>query len=119
MVRVIVADSTAKVRFALGVMLRQRAGVELVGEAIDAQDLLKQVREMTPDIVLLDWKLRGPPAQDTLGAVRACCPGTYLIVLSYRPESRAEAMAAGAHAFVSKVDPPDRLVAAIEAALCP
>ena len=36
-----------------------------------------------------------------------------IIVLSGRPEYRKNAIAAGADAFVSKVDPPDRLLDAI------
>ena len=114
--RILVADSVAKVRFALRVMLGQRPELEQIGEAVDTEDLLDKVRELTPDVVLLDWKLRGRPAGDAVRSVRSCCPGTYLIVLSDHPEVRLEAMAAGANSFVSKVDPPERLVAAIDLA---
>ena len=115
-VRVLVADSLSKVRYALGVLLRQRPGLEIVGEASDADDLLVKAGATVPDVVLLDWKLRGMPADEMLREVRSCCPDAFLIVLSDRPEARRTAMKAGADAFVSKVDPPEGLVAAIDSA---
>lgn len=114
--RVLVADSLSRVRYALAVLLRQRPGLELVGEASDSEDLLAKAGASGPDVVLLDWKLRGLPAEDRLRALRQCCPGVHVIVLSDRPELRRDVLQAGADAFVSKVDPPDRLVAAIESA---
>jgi DNA-binding NarL/FixJ family response regulator len=42
-------------------------------------------------------------------------PNLLVVVLSGRPEVRREALAAGADAFVSKVDPPERLLAALHA----
>jgi DNA-binding NarL/FixJ family response regulator len=117
-VRVLVADSLSKVRHALGVLVRQRPGLELVGEATDAHDLLAKAGATTPDVVLLDWKLRGLPIDSVIPAVRKCCPEAYLIVLSDHPEARRNAIRAGADAFVSKVDPPERLVAAMDLARC-
>jgi DNA-binding NarL/FixJ family response regulator len=117
-VRVLVADSLSKVRHALGVLVRQRPGLELAGEATDARDLLAKAGAITPDVVLLDWKLRGLPIDDVIPAVRKCCPEAFLIVLSDHPEARRSALRAGADAFVSKVDPPERLVAAIDLAKC-
>ena len=97
-------------------MLRQTPELEFVGEASDMAGLLEQLRETAPDVVLLDWKLRGQSGGAALGLVRSGHPGTHVIVMGNRPEVRAEAMAAGADAFISRVDHPDRLIAAIEAA---
>jgi DNA-binding NarL/FixJ family response regulator len=61
----------------------------------------------------LDWWLEGLETADLIGALRWHCPGLYVIVLSGRPEARRVALDAGADAFVSKIDPPDRLLSAI------
>ena len=114
--RFLVADSLSRVRHALGVLLRQRPGMEIVGEARDAEELLATLRATRPDVVLLDWRLRGLATDDPLRDIRACCPEAYVIVLSDRPETRGAAMQAGADSFVSKVDPPERLLAAIASA---
>ena len=114
--RVLVADNVAKVRFALRVLLGQRPGLELVGEAVNAGELTEKARETSPDVILLDWRLRGLGVSEMIAEMRSCCPDVYLIILSDRPEARQEAMQIGADAFVSKVDPPERLVAAIDSA---
>ena len=111
--RILVADGRPKVRFALRALLGRQAGLDVVGEAQDAEDLLAQIEGNCPDIVLLDWRLEGVETADLLVALRWHCPGLYVIVLSGRPEARRVALDAGADAFVSKIDPPDRLLAAI------
>ena len=87
--------------------------MNVVGEAIEADELLAQVETARPDIVLLDWELPGLPRHDVLPALRARCPRLKVIALSGRPEARQAALAAGADAFVSKGDPPEQLLAAM------
>lgn len=111
--RILLADNRSKVRFALRVLLEQRPEFEIVGEAVDAEDLLAQVEAACPDLVLLDWRLPSTAAADLLLALRGVCPDLCMIALSERPEARRAALAAGADAFVSKADPPEQLLAAI------
>lgn len=112
--RILLADHRLKVRFALRALLEQRPGVEVVDEAVDAEDLLAQIEAACPDLVLLDWKLQGLPTMGLLPTLRQVCPKACVIVLSGRPEARRAALDAGADAFVSKTDPPGRLLAAID-----
>jgi DNA-binding NarL/FixJ family response regulator len=64
--------------------------------------------------VLLDWELPGLQAANSLlPALRALCPRLSVIALSGKPEARRAALAAGADGFVSKGDPPERLMAAV------
>jgi DNA-binding NarL/FixJ family response regulator len=109
---ILLADD-CKVRLALRVLLEQTAGLTIVGEASNAQSLLAQTSATRPDLVLLDWTLPGLHEDGTLRTLRQICPNVSVIVLSGRPETRKTALAAGANAFVSKVDPPERLLAAI------
>jgi DNA-binding response OmpR family regulator len=64
-------------------------------------------------LVLLGWELPGLPAVDSLLALRQIRSDLMVIALSGRPEARQVALDAGANAFVSKSDPPERLLAAI------
>jgi DNA-binding NarL/FixJ family response regulator len=111
--RLLLADDRPKIRFALHALLRQQAGLEVVGEAANAAELLSLAEETTPDVVLLGWGLRGLPAAELLPALRSLCPHAYVIALSSRLEVRQTALAAGADAFVSKMDPPGQLLRAI------
>ena len=112
--RVLLADDQPKVRSALRLLLEQEPGMSVVGEAAEAEGLLAQVSAVHPDLVLLDWELPGlQVASPVLPTLRTLCPRLSVIALSGRPDARRAALAAGADAFVSKGDPPERLMAAV------
>ncbi len=111
--RILLADDQPKVRFALRVLLEREPGLAIVGEASDGDDLLNRTATTLPDIVLLGWELPGLTATDSLPLLRRIRPDILVIALSVRSEARRAALSAGADAFVSKGDPPERLLAAI------
>jgi DNA-binding NarL/FixJ family response regulator len=108
--RILVADNDARVRSALQTLLRQEPGQIMIRESADLGDLAVQVKQFKPDLVLLDWELPGRPAAALLFALHGLDYHPRVIVLSSRPESEVDALAAGADAFVSKGDAPDRLL---------
>lgn len=112
--RILIADGRSKVRFALRALLERQAGQDVVGEAGRARDLLALVVASQPDLVLLDWELPGLEANCTLENMRGAVPSLCIVALSGRSEARQTALAAGADAFVSKTDPPERLLAALD-----
>ena len=109
----LIADDRPQVRSALRLLLEQQPDLNVIGEAVDMQGLLDWVRAVCPDIVLLDWELPELPRNDAVSALRALCPRLLVIALSGRSEARQAALDAGADAFVSKGDPPERLLAAV------
>jgi len=112
--RVFIADDQRKVRSALKLLLEQDPETSIVGEAVTAEDLVAQVRAARADLVLLDWEVPGlHDANPLLVALRALCPRLSVVALSGRPEAGQAALAAGVDAFVSKGDPPERLLAAV------
>lgn len=120
--RVLLADDQSQVRSALRLLLEQEPELSIVGEVATAGELLTQIEETCPDVVLLDWELPGlrtadpstSSGQRPLTALRTLCPHLLVIALSGRPEACQAALAAGADAFVSKGDPPERLLAAVD-----
>lgn len=111
--RILVADNQSSARLALYAFLEQQSGWQVVGEVISADKLMSQIEDTNPDIVLLDWGLPGLEAEELVPFLREKCTNISVIVLSSRPEMRSEALAVGADTFVSKADPPDRLLGAI------
>jgi DNA-binding NarL/FixJ family response regulator len=111
--RIIIADQWPNVQTGLKVLLDQQADLEVVGEVTDPGELLAEVEMACPDLVLLDWSLQQKPTGDLLLALRKVCPNLAVIVLSGKPELRTAALTAGADAFVTKMDPPEQLLAAI------
>ena len=116
--RILLVDSQPRVRFALRVLLERQPGLEVAGEASDADGLLTEAGQVQPDLVLLGWELPGLAANTTLSSLRQICPHASVIALSGRPEAREVALSAGADSFVSKADPPDSLLAAIDGYRC-
>ncbi len=116
--RVMIADDQPQVRSALLLLLRQDPDMAVVGEAGDTQQALQLATEQRPDLILLDWELPGQINGTTLSRLRAARPGLKVIALSGRPEARRAALTAGVDAFVSKGDPPERLLAAVDHCKC-
>jgi DNA-binding NarL/FixJ family response regulator len=82
--RVVVAEDSVLLREGV-VRLLQEAGMEVVGTAGDAEDLLRKVRAHKPDVALVD--IRMPPTQTDEGlraaaTIRAEQPQTGVLVLS-------------------------------------
>jgi DNA-binding NarL/FixJ family response regulator len=88
--------------------------VIVVGEAIDTEQALELAAGQRPDLVLLDWELPGQNDDPVLERLRMAWPGLLVVALSGRPEARRAALGAGADVFVSKGDPPERLLAAVD-----
>jgi DNA-binding NarL/FixJ family response regulator len=114
--RILLADHESNVRYGLRVLLEEWSEFEVVGEAVDAEDLLAQIEASCPDLVLLSWELPGLAGADLLPALRSVCDDLYVIVLSGRPEARQAILDAGANAFLSKIESPEQLLAAIASA---
>ena len=114
-IRVLLADDQTNVRSALRRLLRHEPGVIVVGEVSEAKELVSQVHTINPDLVLLDWGLPGLSAIGSLPGLRLNNPELWVTVMSGRPEARQPALAAGANAFVSKIDPPEKLLDTLHA----
>jgi DNA-binding NarL/FixJ family response regulator len=82
--RVVVAEDSVLLREGV-VRLLEEAGMDVVGQAGDAEDLLRKVRAHKPDVALVD--IRMPPTQTDEGlraaaTIRAEQPQTGVLVLS-------------------------------------
>jgi DNA-binding NarL/FixJ family response regulator len=111
--RIVLADDQSKVLFALHTLLKRYRDFVIVGEASNADELILLTSEIDPDLIILDWQLPGLKKIGSLSAIRDCRSNLVIIVLSGRPELSQLALDAGADAFVSKIDPPERLIGTI------
>ena len=113
--RVLIADRRTEVRAALALLLGQEPGVEVGGEAHDSAELLCLMEIVRPDVVLLEWGLPGRPIASLVAILHALSWTPRVLVLALREETLGAALAAGADAFASKDQSPERLVAALRA----
>lgn len=114
-VRVLCIDDNEDILWALGAHFALRKNLKVVGMRSTATGLVEAVKELTPDIVVLDLDMEGKRPIDSLREVSRACPTTRTIVFSghLRKELIAQAMDAGAWGYVSKNDGEVSLVAAI------
>ena len=98
--RVVIADDTVLLREG-AVRLLTEAGIEVVAQAGDAEDLLRKVRAHKPDVAIIDVRMPPENTDDGLRAalvIREELPDVGLLLLSQYVEDRylSELLAGGA-----------------------
>ncbi|HEY4688217.1 MAG TPA: response regulator [Anaerolineae bacterium] len=115
MTRVYLADAQPEVRSALRLLLLD-LNMQVVGEAADWPIALAQASAARPDMLVVHWSLLPPEAGAALAELRVACPAVRVVVLSGQLDARQAALAAGADAFISKGETPDRVAERLRAA---
>jgi DNA-binding NarL/FixJ family response regulator len=111
--RILLADDQKEIRSAMRLLLEHQPSLEIVGEVAEAGNLLRQTAALEPELLLIDWELPGFRPGKMMPQLRTSCPHLRLIALSGLPEARQAALDAGADDFVSKGDPPENLLNAL------
>jgi DNA-binding NarL/FixJ family response regulator len=118
MISVLVADDQELIREGLATVLSAQPDLEVVGLAADGAEAVTLVRELRPQVTLMDIRM---PGVDGLEATRRLLAGgatpTRVVVLTTFDEDALvmEALRAGASAFLLKDVPTRRLAEAIRA----
>jgi DNA-binding NarL/FixJ family response regulator len=110
MTRVYLADALTEERSALRLMVLD-LNMELAGEAADWATALAQAPVSFTDMLLVDWSLlpRTSPTA-ALEELRRACPAALVIILISHLDARQQAaLSAGADAFISKGETPERV----------
>jgi len=110
MTRVYLADAKPEERSALRLLLLDLK-MEVVGEAGDWPTTLANAPATRLDMLLVDWDLL--PADlgvQALAELRVACPSAIVVVLISHLDARQQAaLSAGADAFISKGETPERV----------
>ena len=103
-VTVLVADDHPLFRDGIVRAIRERPGLEVVGEASDGREALDRLRELRPDVVVLDVKLPGLDGLEVLGALRRDGIASRVLALSAFTEGALVhgVLAAGAAGYLPK-----------------
>lgn len=119
-VRVLVADDQDIVRAGLRMILDAQQGIEVVGEAADGEDAVRQARRLRPDVCLFDIRmprLDGIEATRQLAGPGVADPLAVVVITTFDADEYVHgALKAGARGFLLKDAGPALLAQAVHAA---
>ena len=115
-IRLLLADDHPVVRRGMRSCLEGIRHVEVVAEAVDGQEALNLVKELSPDIVLMDIDMPNVNGLEATKVVREEFPDTRVLILSVHTNKDyvLQIIRSGAQGYVLKDASPEDLVRAIE-----
>jgi len=114
-IRLLIADDHAIVREGLRALVEDRPDMELVAEAVDGAEAVKQALALNPDVILMDLVM---PRIDGLAAIQAIkkhgLAARILVLTSFAEDDKVfAAIKAGAMGYLLKDASPQDLLQAI------
>jgi DNA-binding NarL/FixJ family response regulator len=117
-VRVALVEDNEVFREALELLLGLRSDIKVVASAEDGTKVVEMCHEFTPDVVVMDYRLPGLDGVQATRKLLDACPEVAVVCLTASANLREiDALyAAGAVACLTKDEPLDEIVAAIQKA---
>ena len=115
MKRILIADDHAIVRSGLKQLLSGLGDFTVAGEASNGIEIMKQLRELEFDLLLMDMSMPGRNGIELIKMIKAEKPKLAILVLSMHKEEQyaVRALKAGASGYLTKEGAPDQLIEAI------
>lgn len=115
MIEVYIADDHSIVREGMRSLIAAAPDMEVVGEAPDGDQALREVPGYLPSIFLMDMSMPGCSGLELIEKVRRRAPDTRILVLSMHREDlyATRTIRAGAHGFITKTQPPAEILDAL------
>ena len=116
-IRVLIVDDHTLVREGIRALLALTANIEVVGEAANGKEALERIRELAPDVVLMDLAMPVMNGLEATRRIRREFPGTKVLALTQYDDSEyvIPIIEAGARGFVTKMSAFSELATAIQA----
>lgn len=116
-IKVLIADDQALFRSGLARLLGEDSTVEIVGQATDGNDAIKQAGLLKPDVILMDLKMPNLDGVEATRRIAATHPGIKVLILTtFEADSYViQALQAGASGYVLKDTRPEAVISSIQA----
>jgi len=115
MISVYIADDHSIVREGMRSLIASASDMDVVGEASDGDQALKEVPSCRPSVFLMDMSMPGCSGLALIEKIRRRAPDTRVLVLSMHREDdyATRTIKAGAHGFIAKTQPPAEILGAL------
>lgn len=116
-IRVVIADDHEFIRRSLTAYLEDEGRIKVASAVSNAADAIDATVEHSPDVVILDIEMPGLDCFHAAEEIRRINPKTKIVILSGKYHDRyiESAMRVDARAYVTKEDPSEHAVKAVEA----
>jgi two-component system, NarL family, nitrate/nitrite response regulator NarL len=116
--RILLVDDHPFVLEGLRSYLLTQGRFDVVGEAVTGPEAIAKVRELAPDLVIMDVYLSGMSGLEATRLIRSGCPKVKVLILTMheKKEFILEIIRSGAQGYVLKSTSPAELLRAIECA---
>ena len=116
-IRIIIADDHRIMRAGLRSLLSAGSGLEVVGEATNSEEALALIKELKPDVVVLDIGMPGNENLDALKGIRTDSPDIRVLMLTMHEDNELlqECLRLGAKGYIIKRAAESELIDAIYA----
>ena len=106
-IRVLIVDDHAIMRDGINALLALAADIEVVGEAADGREALEMVKQLSPDVALMDIAMPILGGMEATRRITKEFPQVKVIALTQydNKESVLSIIEAGASGFISKIAP--------------
>ena len=103
-IRVMVVDDHEVVRSGLKTILEPEADLKVVGQASSAAEAVQRVREVSPQVVLMDVRMEGMSGIEACRLIKSAQPDVNVLMLTSFSEEEAvmSAIVAGASGYLLK-----------------
>lgn len=114
-IRIVLADDHAIVREGLKRIVGEVGDFQVVGEAADGTEVMRSVRELEFDVLVLDLSMPGRSGMELIKLVKSEKPRLRILVLSMHQEMQyaVRAIKSGASGYLTKESAPAQLEQAI------
>ena len=118
-VRIVLFEDNNKLRQSMTVLLGNHDDFEVVGDFPDCMNAVEIVREMDPDVVLMDIDMPGKSGIEGVSMVKQAKPTASVIIFTvFEDDDKLfKCLCAGANGYLLKKTPPKKLFEAIQEVL--